>query len=472
MSFNDISLTDDDPLFRETHYARYGYERTNIFGLVTLDSRLLTYMDRPDEFPSTRIDKLPVEPTPEYTQPFSKPVRHFIAASSSELTAFISRDGYWNCLNITLGLEAGKSEVIAIDAVESLVDDKISLFVALAVAEKSEEEESEDSSLSYSLRIYGNDRETKPFLEQALFALGDSSQIIPLSSPPMQISHVQINNDGKLQTAFLLTSMDGIIHMYAQSSEANQFVEMPSSTFFPMMGKISNHRTNILFMHILDQPNGKRVICAGGQNGELFLGFYNKDGKETKSHAIRIFSPITSVLVFQPRASNKTREDDELHLVVTCAIEQAIVYRSIDTDGLSTSKTLPLSGNFDSVLCSHVMDVDWDGEKEILIGTYGRQVLIYKQVSGTQVYTVLWKRQFAYPIYRMTHLDLNRDGLDELIVTTMYGVHIFQPNMKKAREKLLEVLQFVEASKRQKYELLIDYQRQKELEKSIVFEIN
>jgi hypothetical protein len=47
-------------------------------------------------------------------------------------------------------------------------------------------------------------------------------------------------------------------------------------------------------------------------------------------------------------------------------------------------------------------------------------------VAGTQVYTVLWKRQFAYPIYRMTHLDLNRDGLDELIVTTMYGVHIFQ----------------------------------------------
>lgn len=47
-------------------------------------------------------------------------------------------------------------------------------------------------------------------------------------------------------------------------------------------------------------------------------------------------------------------------------------------------------------------------------------------VAGTQVYTVLWRRQFAYPIYRMTHLDLNRDGMDELIVTTMYGVHIFQ----------------------------------------------
>ncbi|KAI7890844.1 uncharacterized protein EV154DRAFT_421460 [Mucor mucedo] len=123
MSFSDLALTDDDPLFRETHYARYGYERT-----------LLTYMDRPDEFPSTRFEKLPEAPVPDYTQPLSKPVRHFIAASSSELTAFISRDGYWNCLCITLGLEAGKSEVIAIDAVEEN-QDKIKLLVALAVAE-------------------------------------------------------------------------------------------------------------------------------------------------------------------------------------------------------------------------------------------------------------------------------------------------------------------------------------------------
>lgn len=29
-------------------------------------------------------------------------------------------------------------------------------------------------------------------------------------------------------------------------------------------------------MHILDQPDGQRVICAGGQHGEIFLGFYNK----------------------------------------------------------------------------------------------------------------------------------------------------------------------------------------------------
>lgn len=100
------------------------------------------------------------------------------------------------------------------------------------------------------------------------------------------------------------------------------------------------------------------------------------DGKETKTNATRVFSPITSVLIFQPRTYSQS---DELHLIITCAIEQAIVYRHIEANGLTTSRALPLSGSFDSVLCSHVMDVDWDGEKEILIGTYGRQVLIYKQ---------------------------------------------------------------------------------------------
>jgi hypothetical protein len=58
-------------------------------------------------------------------------------------------------------------------------------------------------------------------------------------------------------------------------------------------------------MDIHDHKEG-RVICAGGQNGEIFLSFYDKEGSEVKSHAIRIFSPITSVLVFQPKESGRT----------------------------------------------------------------------------------------------------------------------------------------------------------------------
>lgn len=53
------------------------------------------------------------------------------------------------------------------------------------------ETENEEISLSYSLRIYGNALNTKPFLEQVLFDIKESSQVIPLSAAPMQITHVQ-----------------------------------------------------------------------------------------------------------------------------------------------------------------------------------------------------------------------------------------------------------------------------------------
>lgn len=99
-------------------------------------------------------------------------------------------------------------------------------------------------------------------------------------------------------------------------------------------------------MHIYDRPNGQQVICAGGQNGDVILGIYDQgsyagfhsnkitkyiphvlDGNQVAYHTTRVFSPITSVLVFQQRVSNTVHPEDELHIVVTCAIELAIVYR-------------------------------------------------------------------------------------------------------------------------------------------------
>ncbi|KAI7852020.1 hypothetical protein BDC45DRAFT_194455 [Circinella umbellata] len=343
------------------------------------------------------------------------------------------------------------------------VEVKEKIYLCIAVAEKQANDE-----FHYYLQIF---KGSSSFLEQTLLNIKDHSQIITIPNAPMQISHIQ-TNDHQKGPIFLLTAMDGQIHVFAQeNNDQDQFVESNNlATVFPIINRINDRRIRILYMHIYDQPNGEKVICAGGQDGDIILAFYDKDGHELSSYTTRIFSPITSVLIFQPRVSKKVNEDDVLHLVVTCAIELAIVYKCIKKNGLEKSRVLPQSGNYDSVLCSHVMDVDWDGENEILIGTYGRQVLIYKQVAGTQDYNILWRRQFSYPIYRISHLDLNRDGLDELIVTTMYGVHILQPNMRKARERLLEVLQHVDARKQHMFDLMLEYKHQKELEKAIIFE--
>ena len=40
--------------------------------------------------------------------------------------------------------------------------------------------------------------------------------------------------------------------------------------------------------------------------------------------------------------------------------------------GFDRSLVLPSSHLHDSVLCSTVADVDWDGRNELLVGTYGK----------------------------------------------------------------------------------------------------
>ena len=46
--------------------------------------------------------------------------------------------------------------------------------------------------------------------------------------------------------------------------------------------------------------------------------------------------------------------------------------RNVLRDGFEHSVVLPSSQSHDSVLCSAVADVNWDGTNEILLGTYGK----------------------------------------------------------------------------------------------------
>ncbi|KAI9282847.1 hypothetical protein BC943DRAFT_362376 [Umbelopsis sp. AD052] len=479
----NLQADDENTLFQETHFSRYGYERTNIFGSVILETSLPTYLECAEEFPSTRYDSLPYPPTREAPTE-TKKSKHLLSISASELNAFVACNGYWNGLCIPLGIETGKLEIISVDAFEHVIEDNLgglakNMVVCITTAERSSEE---NPSTNYELRIYGGSRKAAPYLEQTLFNIVGTCQLIKVDSAPMQLNHVSVKQiDGNTRTAILLSSTDGIVHMYCQSSESDNFLELDVGDYFPILGKMAEQRQSVLFLDIYDHDQG-RILCAGGQNGELCVGVYNLSGVETASYSTRLFSPISSVKIYNSRSPitpdilndgdsiDRILQDEcDTNIVVTCAVERAIIYHSVPEVGLQNAVVLPESSHYDSVLCSHVMDVDWDGQNEIIIGTYGKQILIYKKASPNS-YFILWQRQFSYPIYRVVHLDINHDGLDELIVTTMYGVHILQPNLKMARAQLLRVLEFAERMKRRVYNLLREQQTRREMENFIVFE--
>lgn len=53
-----------------------------------------------------------------------------------------------------------------------------------------------------------------------------------------------------------------------------------------------------------------------------------------------------------------------------------VLLRDVQEHGLSRSVCLTESDQHDAVLCALVIDLDFDGQKEVLLGTYG-------QVRGT-----------------------------------------------------------------------------------------
>ncbi|MEE6528274.1 hypothetical protein FKM82_030385, partial [Ascaphus truei] len=63
---------------------------------------------------------------------------------------------------------------------------------------------------------------------------------------------------------------------------------------------------------------------------------------------------------------------EEYSVLVTSTIELSVVYRNVLQNGLKDQILLPDSDQFDSVLCALAADVDFDGELEILLGTYGQ----------------------------------------------------------------------------------------------------
>ena len=155
--------------------------------------------------------------------------------------------------------------------------------------------------------------------------------------------------------------------------------------------------------------------------------------------------------------------------------------------GFSHYTTLSNSHLYDSVLCATVADVNWDGRSELVLGTYGKvhthttcrhihahthtslnpsgvhinslvgwrpqELMVYQAdvtggsqtyqclqgvlisspsppthiiVTDTMMFRLLWQRSFAHPIHCLWYGDLTGDGLSEMVVVTMGGIHLLQ----------------------------------------------
>ncbi|XP_047462131.1 KICSTOR complex protein kaptin [Mugil cephalus] len=291
----------------------------------------------------------------------------------------------------------------------------------------------------------------EPGSEFNLESIAQSCLNLELQFTPFQLYHTEVQcGDGGGETVFLLSGHDQRIHLYKENASLHQFEEQPVERLFPELHQLPS---NVLWLDMMSIPGGQRLSAFGCQNGCVGLSLVNQTGPEViRSWRVQFDSPISTVLLFplscqtEPvqASGEKNVEMEGYNLLVTSTIEMAVVYRDVQERGLSCSACLTESDQWDAVLCALVIDLDFDGQREVLLGTYGQELLCYKfQPKSSRrdgQFQLQWRRSFKSPLLSVIYSDLTGDGLRDLAVLTLKGLHILQHSLTSTAELVLERL--------------------------------
>uniref|UniRef100_A0A669C217 Kaptin (actin binding protein) n=1 Tax=Oreochromis niloticus TaxID=8128 RepID=A0A669C217_ORENI len=285
----------------------------------------------------------------------------------------------------------------------------------------------------------------EPGSEFNLESIAQSCLNLELQFTPFQLYHTEVQcAEGGSETVFLLSGHDQRIHLYKENASLHQFEEQPVERLFPELQQLPS---NVLWMDILSIAGGRRLSVFGCQNGCVGLAVVSQTelGEVLQSWRVQFDSPISTVLLFPLSFQTEAGvEMESYNLLVTSTIEMAVVYRDVQKHGLSQSTCLLESDQWDAVVCALVIDLDFDGQKEVLLGTYGQELLCYKfQPMGSGQngqFQLQWRRSFKSPLLSLIYLDLTADGLQELAVLTLKGLHILQHSLTSTADLVLERL--------------------------------
>jgi len=245
----------------------------------------------------------------------------------------------------------------------------------------------------------------------------------------------------------LISATEKQMHCFIQD-ERNIFLHVDILDIFP---EISTNKllSSIITMDVFEENDRYRVVAIGGQNGWIRLTVYDlHELTLTSSCQIFLNGPISSLKFFkdihtgerndpatqqrhqmpvlahinQEIRSSEQMKHQPLNLVVAESIGRTLIYTNVLCDGLKSEQVL---GEYDdSVSCLEVADLFGSGYTNIIVGTYSKKMFIYSKKHGG--YVVNHTEYFESPVYAIKVVDIVRDGVQEIVVLTMYQVCIMQ----------------------------------------------
>ncbi|KAG8179394.1 hypothetical protein JTE90_011403 [Oedothorax gibbosus] len=279
---------------------------------------------------------------------------------------------------------------------------------------------------------------------------------IPLNFIPFHLTHSKLSINGKEEIVWLLSGNDVVVHLYREDKARQTYNEELCDNYFPEFEALSSPVWWMDIKNITDS----RITAIGCKNGTVKVSLvkFNPDIHIESSWTIQHDGPITSVKLFEDTGleglhncpiKNET-DRRKIHLLVTNSIEVSVVYRDVLKNGLDLKhqKCLPRSNKYDVVSCGLVADIDMDGYNEILIGTFGQELLAYKWKAESEdidkgSYVLFHQQTFASQLLQMIYVDIMGDGIKEILILTNGGLHVMQHDLKKAADVITQRMKWL-----------------------------
>ncbi|KAL7751352.1 hypothetical protein RI367_003212 [Sorochytrium milnesiophthora] len=393
--------------------------------------------------------------------------KHIVIGSAGGLLCLLCADGYWSTVEIPLSAIGAHTEVLAVQTFEKsvlsnyadvvrgsptphskLLNRRANIITAVGIAQTTAH-----GSKAYALQIYGS-LSSGVTLEKKLFSLASDYDTVLLGYIPLQIRNVTIMNNGRSFAALLVSGSDRKIHLYAENPVLRKFSEVRLRRYFPGLERVSQCVACLYLCYV--RPKCRLVVC-GCENGDVFvmLDTLNASqevyaGQQTAYHlvlapTIESTVVVRDILILDDQAPSldsvpETETGTEVDASSTPASPTSPVLQLEFNGGRTRLLELPKSTHFESVLCAHTMDTSWTGQLDVLLGTFGQRILVYRYDQTQESYELHHVQRLAYPVLSIASTDLNQDGLQELVVTSTMGVHVFQHNLLQAKQRLIRDL--------------------------------
>ncbi|XP_043249546.1 KICSTOR complex protein kaptin-like [Colletes gigas] len=277
-------------------------------------------------------------------------------------------------------------------------------------------------------------------------AVAQNCLMVELAYTPYHLYHTILpHQNSHNEVVWLLSGSDYKIHMIREDKLNHGYSESPIEKYFPELHDI---QTITLWINIYYYNNYNwRLTVIGCECGLVKVAIVNVlELKVRRSWNLRYDTPIPSVCVFSQKnnitkptfadfkRSSHSLDDKETKLnVLIVNTSYAVVFMDILNNGMEEDIRLNVSETSDCILCSCIADINMDGQNEILLGTYGQEILIFSFTNNT--WELIVRKLFDAPVHSICYMDITNDGMKELIVLTQRGVHILQHNITDVKDK-------------------------------------